>query len=116
MWIKIEQQIMKILKQNYREGEKSWKKKKKKQISFIPKDVPKGHMVVYVGRHLKRYVINIAVLKHPLFVALLDQARDDDYYFTASSKLCVSCDESTFIDIIRSCATIPEEDVQRSLR
>ncbi|XP_044501751.1 indole-3-acetic acid-induced protein ARG7 [Mangifera indica] len=71
----------------------------------IPRDVPKGHLVVYVGENYKRYVIKISLLKHPLFMALLDQARDE-YDFTTHKKLCIPCEENTFLDVVR-CATSP---------
>ncbi|KAL8152821.1 hypothetical protein V2J09_010581 [Rumex salicifolius] len=65
----------------------------KKSDDKIPKDVPKGHVVVYVGQSLKRYVIKITILEHPLFRALLDQARDE-LGFTANSKLWIPCEEN----------------------
>ncbi|GMH28770.1 hypothetical protein Nepgr_030613 [Nepenthes gracilis] len=76
-----------------------------KKSNPVPKDVPKGHVVVYVGRDLRRYVIRISLLNHPLFGALLDQARDE-YDFTTTTKLCIPCDESMFIEAIR-CASSP---------
>ncbi|XP_010529725.1 PREDICTED: uncharacterized protein LOC104806489 [Tarenaya hassleriana] len=72
----------------------------KKEDGMVPKDVPKGHLVVYVGENHKRFVIKITLLKHPLFMALLDQARDV-YNFTANSKLWIPCNETTFLDVVR---------------
>ncbi|KAE8702107.1 Chromatin remodeling complex subunit [Hibiscus syriacus] len=73
----------------------------------IPSDVPKGHLVVYVGENHKRFVIKLNMLKHPLFKALLDRARDE-YDFTTDSKLCIPCDESLFIDVVL-CVSSPQD-------
>ncbi|KAG9150119.1 hypothetical protein Leryth_009700 [Lithospermum erythrorhizon] len=66
----------------------------------IPKDVPKGHVVIYVGESHKRFVIKINLLEHPLFKALLDQAHDV-YDLPAGSKLCISCDENLFLNVVQ---------------
>lgn len=68
---------------------------------FIPKDVPKGHMVVYVGQDQKRFVIKITLLKHPLFRALLDQVRDQHDDSTTPPRLWIPCDETVFLHVIR---------------
>ncbi|KAL3825901.1 hypothetical protein ACJIZ3_021930 [Penstemon smallii] len=74
---------------------------------IVPSDVPKGHLVVYVGEYHKRFVIKVTLLKHPLFQALLDQARDV-YDFTAESRLCIPCDENMFLSVVQ-CAKSPQE-------
>ncbi|KAK9726597.1 hypothetical protein RND81_05G225900 [Saponaria officinalis] len=68
---------------------------------FIPKDVPKGHMVVYVGDEQRRYVVKITLLKDPLFRALLDQARDRHDDSATPLKLWIPCDEVVFLHVLR---------------
>ncbi|KAG2332619.1 hypothetical protein Bca4012_017808 [Brassica carinata] len=77
----------------------------KKEAEVIPKDVPKGHLVVYVGEESRRFVIKISLLTHPLFKALLEQAQEA-YGFSADSRLWIPCDVSTFLDVVR-CAGAP---------
>ncbi|KAK1309517.1 hypothetical protein QJS10_CPA09g02059 [Acorus calamus] len=66
----------------------------------IPRDVPKGHLVVYVGEEQKRFVVRVGSLSHPLFKALLERAREE-YEFTSDSKLWIPCDESIFVGVLR---------------
>ncbi|KAL8247438.1 hypothetical protein R6Q59_008654 [Mikania micrantha] len=67
----------------------------------IPSDVPKGHLVVYVGENHRRFVIKVKLLKHPLFGALLDEARDE-YEFTGDSRFCIPCNEDIFLLVVQS--------------
>lgn len=65
----------------------------------IPVDVPRGHTVVYVGEELRRYVVRVSSLDHPLFRELLDRAREE-YEFAADARLCLPCDEDIFLGVL----------------
>ena len=69
--------------------------------SYVPKDVPRGHLVVYVGEDCKRVVIKVAILNNPLIRALLDHA-EDVFGFTNGSKLRIPCSESIFLNILHN--------------
>ncbi|KAI3721607.1 hypothetical protein L2E82_32623 [Cichorium intybus] len=87
--------------------EKCWQSAFRKEEACIPRDVPKGHLVVYVGENQRRFVIKVKLLKHPLFSALLDQAREE-YEFTADSRLYIPCNEEIFLGVVR-CAMMPRD-------
>ncbi|XWS75165.1 hypothetical protein CRYUN_Cryun01aG0061500 [Craigia yunnanensis] len=69
---------------------------------YTPKDVPRGHLVVYAGEdYCKRFVIKISLLKK----ALLDQA-EEVFDFSAGSKLCIPCNENIFAIILQYVAPL----------
>ncbi|GFZ14321.1 SAUR-like auxin-responsive protein family [Actinidia rufa] len=77
-----------------------WSLMQEEEKYHTPRDVPKGHLEVYVGEDYKRHVIKITLLKHPLLRVLLDQARDQEYDFRAAPNLCIPCDENTFLTVV----------------
>lgn len=81
------------------------------QLEDIPRDVPKGHVAVYVGEGegegegegRARYVVHISVLGHPLFQSLLDQAAEV-FEFSPTAKLRIPCSEAVFLSILSVCS------------
>ncbi|KQJ83616.1 hypothetical protein BRADI_5g15810v3 [Brachypodium distachyon] len=65
----------------------------------IPWDVPRGHTVVYVGEELRRHVVRVSSLGHPLFRELLDRAGEE-YEFAGANRLCLPCDEDFFLGVL----------------
>ncbi|KAF7850978.1 hypothetical protein BT93_L4776 [Corymbia citriodora subsp. variegata] len=66
----------------------------------VPKDIPKGHLAIYVGEECRRYVIHIALLEHPLFLLLLDQAAEAFDFAAPASRLCIPCNENLFLTVL----------------
>ncbi|OMO49612.1 Auxin responsive SAUR protein [Corchorus olitorius] len=84
-----------------------------KEECYIPKDVPKGHLVVYVGEdYCRRFVIKVSLLEHPLLRALLDRA-EEVFDFSSGSKLCIPCNENIFTIILQYVAAASQQDHRR---
>ncbi|KAF7841113.1 auxin-induced protein X10A-like [Senna tora] len=62
-------------------------------------EVPKGHVAVYVGEKMKRFVIPISCLNQPLFQELLNQAEEEFEYYHPMGGLTIPCKEELFLDI-----------------
>ncbi|KAM7262746.1 hypothetical protein ACFE04_000429 [Oxalis oulophora] len=67
-------------------------------------DVPKGHVVVYVGEvdryQKKRFVVPISCLNHPSFMCLLRLAEEEFGYNHPMGGITIPCKESAFIDLM----------------
>lgn len=63
------------------------------------KKTPKGHIVVYVGEELSRFVVPICCLKNPLFQQLLEEAAEV-YGFHNCGGIILPCSQSTFFRAI----------------
>ncbi|CAO2814926.1 unnamed protein product [Amaranthus hypochondriacus] len=64
-------------------------------------DVPKGHVVVYVGEtYKKRQVIPISYLNHPLFQNVLHVVEEEFGYEHPMGGLTIPCSEDYFSSLI----------------
>ncbi|KNA15363.1 hypothetical protein SOVF_098920 [Spinacia oleracea] len=64
------------------------------------KEVPKGHVAVYVGeRVMTRYVVPLTYLSHPSFQDLLRHAEEEFGYNHPMGGLTIPCNEEAFINI-----------------
>ncbi|KAI4323745.1 hypothetical protein L6164_023326 [Bauhinia variegata] len=62
-------------------------------------EVPKGHLAVYVGQEMKRFIIPISYLSQPLFQELLSQAEEEFGYDHPMGGLTIPCRENEFVDL-----------------
>ncbi|KAL2623014.1 hypothetical protein R1flu_003219 [Riccia fluitans] len=67
---------------------------------WIPRDVPAGCVVVYVGQERRRYVIDYHYLSHPLFKALLQRSAEE-YGFHHEGGLLIACEVVLFEHLLR---------------
>ncbi|KAJ0433791.1 putative small auxin-up RNA [Helianthus annuus] len=63
-------------------------------------DVPKGHLVVYVGENQKRrFVIPMSLLEQPMFQDLLRQSEEEFGFDHPMGGLTISCQEDAFFQL-----------------
>ncbi|KAF3779108.1 Auxin-induced protein 15A [Nymphaea thermarum] len=60
-----------------------------------PPDVPKGHLAVYVGPELRRFVVPTSYLTLPVFRVLLEK-MEKEFGFDHMGALTIPCDVETF--------------------
>ncbi|GLU04992.1 hypothetical protein SLE2022_221170 [Rubroshorea leprosula] len=68
---------------------------KRKQKSFrrgevSPPSVPEGHVPVYVGDEMERFVVSAELMNHPVFVGLLNKSAQE-YGYEQKGVLHIPC-------------------------
>nr|AFK45943.1 unknown [Lotus japonicus] len=63
-------------------------------------EVPKGHLAVYVGDEMRRFVIPVSYLNQPSFQELLYQAEEEFGYDHPTGGLKIPCREDDFLNLI----------------
>ncbi|XP_010500886.1 PREDICTED: auxin-responsive protein SAUR71-like [Camelina sativa] len=71
--------------------------KKEKNKSWVPE----GHVPVYVGQEMERFVVNAELLNHPVFVALLKRSAQE-YGYEQQGVLRIPCHVLVFERILES--------------
>ncbi|KAL2928331.1 Auxin-responsive protein SAUR15 [Bienertia sinuspersici] len=67
------------------------------------KVVSKGHVPVYVGdqaNKMKRYVVPLSYLSHPIFHDLLQRAEEESGFNHSMGALTIPCSEELFFNLI----------------
>ncbi|WVZ01652.1 hypothetical protein V8G54_022458 [Vigna mungo] len=63
-------------------------------------DVPKGHLAVYVGDKMRRFMIPVSYLNQSSFQQLLSQSEEEFGYDHPTGGLTIPCKEDEFINVI----------------
>ncbi|XP_052207618.1 auxin-responsive protein SAUR71-like [Diospyros lotus] len=65
------------------------------------KVAPVGHLVVYVGEEMERFVLKAELLNHPIFVKLLN-ASAQEYGYEQRGALRIPCDVFVFERVLEA--------------
>lgn len=63
------------------------------------RQVPEGHLPVYVGEEMERFVVKAKLLNHPMFKELLDQSANE-YGYEQQGVLRFPCRVSVFEQVL----------------
>ncbi|KAM6570536.1 hypothetical protein CsatB_018521 [Cannabis sativa] len=63
--------------------------------------VPEGHIPVYVGDEMERFVVNAELLNHPVFVELLDKSAQE-YGYEQKGVLRIPCHVLVFERVLEA--------------
>ncbi|GAA0172816.1 hypothetical protein LIER_41409 [Lithospermum erythrorhizon] len=64
-------------------------------------DVPEGHLPVYVGEEMERFIVNAELLNHPIFVKLLNKSAQE-YGYEQEGALRIPCHVFVFERVLEA--------------
>ncbi|CAH8362494.1 unnamed protein product [Eruca vesicaria subsp. sativa] len=73
--------------------------------------VPQGHVPVYVGEEMERFVVNAELLNHPVFIGLLNRSAQE-YGYEQKGVLQIPCHVLVFervMESLRLGLTVPSD-------
>ncbi|XP_027061169.1 auxin-responsive protein SAUR71-like [Coffea eugenioides] len=70
--------------------------------------VPEGHLPVYVGEEMERFVVSAELLNHPLFVNLLNQSAQE-YGYHHRGVLRIPCHVFVFERVLEALRLSPHD-------
>ncbi|KAF8024404.1 hypothetical protein BT93_F1557 [Corymbia citriodora subsp. variegata] len=63
--------------------------------------VPEGHVPVYVGEEMERFVVSAEMLNHPVFIGLLNRSAQE-YGYEQKGALRIPCHVVVFEHVLES--------------
>ncbi|KAB2048829.1 hypothetical protein ERO13_A13G122200v2 [Gossypium hirsutum] len=80
------------------------------------RSVPQGHVPVYVGEEMERFVVNAELLNHPVFVGLLNKSAQE-YGYEQKGVLRIPCHVLVFERVMEALRLgVESRDLQDLLR
>ncbi|XWS27532.1 hypothetical protein CRYUN_Cryun26dG0123500 [Craigia yunnanensis] len=81
-----------------------------------PRSVPEGHVPVYVGEEMERFVVNAELLNHPVFIGLLNKSAQE-YGYEQKGLLHIPCHVLVFERVLEALRLgVESRDLQDLLR
>ncbi|EOY13989.1 Small auxin-up RNA - like 10 [Theobroma cacao] len=80
------------------------------------RSVPEGHVPVYVGEEMERFVVNAELLNHPVFIGLLNKSAQE-YGYEQKGVLHIPCHVLVFERVLEALRLgVESRDLQDLLR
>ncbi|XP_022718102.1 auxin-responsive protein SAUR71-like [Durio zibethinus] len=80
------------------------------------RSVPEGHVPVYVGEEMKRFVVSAELLNHPVFMGLLNKSAQE-YGYEQKGVLHIPCHVLVFERVMEALRLgVESRDLQDLLR